>query len=316
MTYKVDVLLSTFNGEKYLSDQIQSLIEQTYNDFLILIRDDGSCDATFSIIQEFKSKYPKKIQIVETDDFTGSAKCGFFKLMEVSSSDYSFFCDQDDVWEKDKIERVMSCIENLNKVNDPLLVHHDLRVVDENLNIINDSFADYQKLNCRHNSLNYLLAQNNVTGCTCCINKKLREICLKCDPSRVIMHDYWFALAASAFGTIIYIKEPLVDYRQHHNNSVGAVDFGLQNTCTIIHKNLLTMRESTERSYSQAEYFRNIYSDLLSAEQENLINLYLKSIKANIIEKTYLLIKYRFWKSGIFRKIGQMAVSVYDSVGK
>ena len=159
--------------------------------------------------------------------FPGWEACRTFgELLEDSDADYMALCDQDDVWLPGRIakplERVRA-VEREQGAATPILAHTDLAVVDENLDTIAPSFWAYRHLDpYRGSELNRLLVQNVVTGCTTIINRALARLACPI-PESIPMHDWWLALVASAFGRIETVPEATVLYRQHGNNSVGAI---------------------------------------------------------------------------------------------
>lgn len=220
----VDILMATYNGEKYIDDQINSIINQTYNNWILYIHDDGSTDKTIKIIKSYTEKYPNKILFLEDNMKNLGATQNFAWLLKHSKSDYIFLCDQDDVWLPNKIEHFMNkmlFLETKWGKNTPLLIHSDLIVTDENLKTIYSSFWQYVKLNPKlSNDLYSLLLHNIVTGCAMMINKKakLKSIPI---PEEVIDHDHWIAINVAKYGKIYYFKNPYVLYRQHGTNVVG-----------------------------------------------------------------------------------------------
>lgn len=225
----IDILISTYNGEKFISQQLDSLIAQTIQDFVVLIRDDGSTDSTVDIIKEYESKYPDKIVLIQDSlGNLGSSK-SFMKLLEYSNKEYIMFCDQDDIWLPNKIELSLSKIKELEDVfskDIALLVFTDLMVVDQDLNIISKSFRFYQKLDPQISAdWKKLLAQNVVTGCTMIINKKAKEVSLPY-LLETMMYDHWISVNVAKYGKIGWIDIPTVLYRQHRNNVAGAHKYG------------------------------------------------------------------------------------------
>lgn len=231
------VLLSTYNGEEYIRQQLDSLFSQTYPDFIVLARDDGSVDATRKILADYAIRSPDKIRVLDTGSGNRGAAGSFAWLMAYAlghkaelgvESLYLLFCDQDDVWHKDKITRQVNAMlateaESSDGKTEaqPVLVHTDLRVVDEKLETIAESFAQFQGLPSERNSFQNLLVSNLVTGCTILINEPLARKVVPI-PDEAIMHDWWLALVASAFGKIVYLDTPLIQYRQHSSNTIGA----------------------------------------------------------------------------------------------
>jgi glycosyltransferase involved in cell wall biosynthesis len=216
---QVDVLLSTYNGEKHLREQLNSVLSQTYQNLNVIVRDDGSSDATILVLKEEQSK-DSRIQIINDDLGNLGPARSFMTLLRYSISPFVMFCDQDDVWRNNKIELSIAAICGKSQTA-PCLVQSDLEVVSENLSLISDSYISRHNLPS-HNTFADLLVQNNVTGCTVLFNAQLREVALQYRPSYMVMHDGWLALLASLYGHVVMIDEPLIKYRQHGGNAVGS----------------------------------------------------------------------------------------------
>ena len=221
---KVYIILATYNGEKYISEQIDSLLSQAYDNWKLWIHDDFSSDNTVTIIRKYIQKYPNKIILLDDNIRCGGAKENFTHLINSidDNFDYLMFCDQDDVWLENKIEITLKKMLNIEE-DRPALVHTNLKVVDDNLKIISKSMFDYQKLNPEWSkSLDISMVQNSVTGCTIMINKLAKEI-ISPIPSEAIMHDWWILLKIlEKKGNINFIITPTILYRQHSLNSIGA----------------------------------------------------------------------------------------------
>lgn len=220
----VQVLLATYNGERFLREQIDSILRQTYAPVSILARDDGSTDATVGILMEYATEFPERFRVLEGPP-TGNAKWNFLRLLEASTADYLAFADQDDVWAPDKIELEMEAMRRLEHAHGsglPLLVFSDLRVVDQNLNTLKPSFWSSEGIRPENiGKFENLLAQNVVTGCTALINRPLAKLAQPM-PVSSYMHDWWIALIASALGHARFLVAPTVLYRQHDRNVLGA----------------------------------------------------------------------------------------------
>ena len=219
---KLAVLLATYNSQKFLDAQIDSLLNQTYKDFVLYIRDDGSVDNTMEIIRSYHKKH-SNIVIMEDCIHRRKSMGSFIWLLEHVEADYYMFCDHDDVWLPDKIRISLEHISKIERANKPAVVCSDLKVVDEKLNVISASFWKYMKL--RPELLiqkKYALSCNLFTGCTMLINKKAKDVSLPLG-RYATMHDSWIGLKVIANGGFIdYINEPLVLYRQHDRNVCGA----------------------------------------------------------------------------------------------
>ncbi len=224
------ILLGSYNGERYIREQIESIQKQDYTDWRLIIRDDDSNDATPDIIKSILSE-DGRIRIIQ-DDLGNQGTVGNFGILLqcVKEMDAEYFCfsDQDDVWQTWKLRRQMDLMLQLEKRRGkhlPILVHSDLSVVDDQLQMINKSFMTFQRIRDEKTSpLNVLLAQNYVTGCTVLINRALLDLALPV-PSSTLMHDWWLALCAAACGELAFLPDATVLYRQHGKNEVGAKGF-------------------------------------------------------------------------------------------
>ena len=313
MDNEVAILLATYNGERYLEEQIESIIEQTYKNWVLYIRDDNSKDGTQKIIDKYIKKYPNKIiQIIDnitTNDACKNFMCLLEKVHKEKKYKMYMFCDQDDVWLKDKIEIMVNKYLEVENKEKPILIHTDSYVVDSNLNIICNSSIKYSGLNSKRKKFNSFLIQNNTRGCTILINNKLANL-VKLDIENIIMHDWYFALIASAFGEIIYINKPTIKYRQHSNNVLGATTYrGIGNlfrrAIKFIKKIFSTNKKDIifDEAYSQAESFRNYYYDMLDDNKKHIIDEFCSMNKCNKITKIYKVVKYKFFRHGLVRNI-------------
>ena len=217
----IDILLATYNGEKYIEEQIESIFKQTYTDWKLIIRDDGSNDSTEKILDSLEEKHPDKITVVRDADKNLGCIGNFSRLMTISDADYTMFCDQDDVWLSDKIQLTLEEMKRVEKEGKPALVHSDLTVTDAELMPVSASFV----AGCAYSPLPKtaagLFLGNSVTGCTVMINRALRELAGEI-PKGALMHDQYLALLALSFGSMGFVNTPLELYRQHGSNVCGA----------------------------------------------------------------------------------------------
>lgn len=302
----IDILLATYNGSKYLEEQLVSIFLQTNQQFNIIARDDGSSDDTLDILKKYADRYQKRFSVVQGEP-TGSAKDNFFCLMGHSKADYTMFCDQDDMWSREKVERTLGCIKDGEEEygsDTPLLVHTDLAVADVNMKVINRSLMRMQKLNPGYSSLGRLLAQNNVTGCTVMINRALRELVAP-SPS-ALMHDWWLALTAAAFGHVLYYPRATVIYRQHGDNQVGAKDVSSGEYISEKLKDKDGIRGSIAATYAQAQAFLEAYEERLDDGSKTLLREYCALGDCGMAKRFFTLRKGGFFKSGMYRKVAQI----------
>jgi len=302
---KVSILISTYNGAEHLKEQVDSLYTQTYSTIEIIARDDGSSDATMSILKSYN------IKMLDIKENLG-AKRSFGELLNYavanSDSDYFMFCDQDDVWKNDKIEKTILKMQEMEKElpKEPILIHTDLEVVDENLNNMDTSMWHYEYLNPELNSFNRLLMQNTITGCTVMVNKRLAQLALPI-PNEVIMHDWWLGLVASKFGRIGYLDEATIKYRQHNSNSIGAKGFSysliLLKFYTIFCKNELHIKHLHVK-VKQAEAFLDAYKDNLDINTIEMLEDYVSIEQKSFWGKRVILTRYKLLKQGFLRNLG------------
>ena len=224
---KVIVLLSTYNGERYLAEQLESLVAQKDVDVEILVRDDGSKDATVAMLDEWQEKGALSWY---TSANLGPGKSFIHLLQTATPGNYYAFCDQDDVWLPEKLSVTMDKMRAVEAENPgkPVIIHTDMNVVDESLNIIHDSF--WRSSGLRPDILRtfpYLCTCNSVNGCTIVMNSVARELILeKYVEHDIIIHDVISALTVAYYGGIIdYVETPTVLYRQHSSNVVGAMEY-------------------------------------------------------------------------------------------
>ena len=223
-----DIVLSTYNGEEFLAEQLDSLLNQTDDDWRLLVRDDGSEDRTVEILHEYAGRFSEKMKIIDGGRSERLGPCGSFgRLLDESQAEYIAFCDQDDVWMSDKLKKLLEVVRREEKhagagEKMPIAVYSDMEVVDRNMYPIAESFMLRNAL--RHDAdchLPRLLLRNCVTGCAMIFSRKLLERALPL-PETAVMHDWWLALCAAACGKIVYMPEKLVKYRQHGGNVYGS----------------------------------------------------------------------------------------------
>ena len=305
MNKKIAVLLATYNSEKYIREKLDSILNQTYKNISIMVSDDFSKDSTVKILEDYLKDH-ENISIIKSEMPLKSAQANFwFLLKNAPKADYYMFCDHDDVWKNEKIQKTLTKMLEIESEEKPALVHTDLFVVDKNLSLISDSMFSMQKLS-KNQTLENTLIQNNVTGCTMMINGALRDLALKKqDTENMLMHDWFLAILCLATGSMGFVDEPLILYRQHGNNEVGAKDAGkvsyVMKKATQIKKN----KESIKSTFIQAREIAETYKDELG-ENYVIISEYAKNLDRGKIKRLFSAFKYGFWKNTLVRKIGQI----------
>lgn len=221
----IDILLATFNGGKFLDEQIRSIENQSFTDWRIIIRDDGSSDNTIDILQNWKNILrDKMIILVDSNSGLGVNK-NFSILMGRSEADYVMFCDQDDYWLPDKIAKSFGFlvnVENLIGKSSPILICCDLEIVNQNLESLAKSFWELRKDDpIILNDYQKLIAQSVVTGNTMILNRAAVRVSWPIDTD-FFLYDQWISIKVAYYGKVYFLPESLVKYRQHSQNVLGS----------------------------------------------------------------------------------------------
>ena len=223
------IVLSTHDAGAHLDEQMESIRGQSYSNWRLLMRDDGSRDGTARHVLDY-SKSDSRILLHREDSDVRHGACESYSVLIQGAlsrgAQWIALADQDDVWTPRKLERqVQALLESSSIAEEPKLLHTDLRVVDENLEPISESFLDYAGLRHVDNEpLRTLIIQNFVTGCTCVFSRGLAARAVPIPPAAV-MHDWWLALNAAAWGKLEFLPIPTTNYRQHSANQVGAKQY-------------------------------------------------------------------------------------------
>jgi glycosyltransferase involved in cell wall biosynthesis len=295
---EVEVLLATYNGERFLRQQIDSILEQDYSGLRILARDDGSSDGTLAILEEYAASHPDKFQLIPTDVPSRSPKGNFLRLMHASQAPYVMFADQDDVWHTDKVSSTLALMRQLVAQygsDVPLLVFTDLVVVDENLTVRHESLWHLFRIDpSRIADLGRLLRQNVATGSTMMLNRPLLQLALNM-PEHAFMHDWWVALLASALGHAAYLNRPTVQYRQHGSNVLGAVEPERPNLIPRLrhHDN---RRAEWELYWNQAKALFSLHGDSMSKANREIAEAFVRCGESGSpVERVFTMLRYQFF---------------------
>ncbi|MFB4331507.1 glycosyltransferase family 2 protein [Paenibacillus sp. CR_12] len=269
---KVQVLLSAYNGEQYISEQIQSILNQTHAAVSILIRDDGSTDKTIQLLDQWVTTHPDKIKLIKGTNV--GVVSSFFELLRAADveADYYCFCDQDDVWLDHKVEHAIARLDSSIYTEVPAMVFTSTYLTDDELN----RKGAWPKPPAQEPSFFNALYENIAIGATITMNRSARNLFINSqsvDSQKVLMHDWWFYLLVSAFGTAIYDNKPSMLYRQHNNNVVG----GSNSIVGKLKSKWASFKRHTGKDllHKQASEFDRIYGSRLTGEQKEQLDLFL-----------------------------------------
>lgn len=288
---KIIICMSTYNGEKYVKEQIESLLNQTYNNIEIYVRDDGSKDNTIKILEEYEKQ--NKIHFIKGKN-VGVVK-SFYECLQLAYNNADFFayCDQDDKWHEDKIEKAITKLKNENQ-EIPLMYFSEFNYCDENLNFLNKS-----NINKKGTSFQNSIVECLSFGITEVFNKKLAEKILNSGTDNICFHDWWAYMISAGIGKVIYDEEATVEYRRTGNNVSPSGKVGIQLQIYRIKKFLF------------GKYFKNIreqinkykvqFSKELNKENKKIIDLF--SIKYSFIKSIKKVFYPKMFRQNIIDEI-------------
>lgn len=276
--------MATYNGEKYLYEQIESILNQSYENWILLIRDDKSEDSTVSIIEEYEKKDSRIRLLRDRKGNLGFVK-NFEELLKNSQEEFVMFSDQDDYWEKDKIKNYIQILQKDEKLSQiPLLIHSNSFICDKELKIVKEKFVD-SSIASEKNGNSYFFSYV-VQGSTVMINRKLKEICIPF-LSSVTLHDRYFHLISEFFGERIFIDRSLMKYRQHMNNEIGA-------RRNILQK-ILKKRYFDTKDRDLIIELKEKYAEIIKKEKIKEIDAYLEvtNIQKNRFTRFFLSLDFK-----------------------
>lgn len=282
---KITVLLSSYNGEKYIEEQLDSLLNQTIDGVTILVRDDGSKDSTKEILAHYAEQ--GKLGWYSGENL-GCAKSFWHLLCNCEESDYYAFCDQDDMWDKDKLEIAVNMLKKEDN-NIPLIYFSDVRVTDSKLNIISEHMVERMPL-----TYPYSLIKNIAPGCTYVFNNRARELLVKydCDKYGIDIHDWTAYKIIACFGKVIFDEKTHISYRQHGNNEIGANKKGFTELVSAV-KRFMNDKMKNLRELN-AKRLEECYGEMMTED-----NLYYTRLVAHYRDDRKL--KSEFMKSKKFK---------------
>lgn len=298
----IDILLPTYNGSKYIRVLLDSLFNQTIQDWHLYIRDDHSKDDTIAIIQEYCDRYPGKITLL--DDGLGNLGIdkNFSTLLAISKAAYACFCDQDDQWMPDKLEVSLQAIQKLEKKvpNKPCLVYSNLQMVDENLNVIAESRWEEDNIKPHYVSLSKLLMQNPINGCVMIMNRRLVEMANPVPPE-ALWFDHWVSVVAAAAGKVDYIDRTTINYRIHEYNASRG-----ENRVTKTKEEDQLSRKLNNRNFK--EYYARLTEQAIAVKKRieeygysnpaatKTINAFVSLKQKNPVNRRWIMVKNGFFK--------------------
>lgn len=326
MKDKITVLMAAYEGEKYIGQQIDSVLSQTVWELRLVISDDGSRDGTRKILEQYKNWYPDRIFLnhrikegmyADRNGQIPPAAVNFFWLLAQTDGDYILLSDQDDVWNNNKVKKLLEPMRELERVygkDCPILIHSDMEVVDQDGNLIAPSFFSYQHCNPGRTAFSEILVENPVTGGAVMMNKSLAKLVEKV-PKECCMHDWWMALAASCFGVICCVTEPLYQYRQHKGNTLGAKRTGSREDMRERLASQSQVESNYRRMFAQARVFGSMYGKKMTREQRNTLRAFLALPYQTPVGRFRNIMCSRFFKSSPVQTLAQCMTIPFAAKG-
>jgi rhamnosyltransferase len=282
----VDILMATYNGERYLSNQLLSLQQQTYKDWTLWIRDDGSTDDTTFMLRKF-AKSDRRIKIIEEScgQHLGPGR-NFLSLTKCSTADYVIFCDQDDIWFEKKLEILADFAEKNFDADIPCLVYCDAYGYSDTEGIITaDGIYRYHAKTLRE----FLFFNGGYPGCSILFNRRLCIIAAEYRANYYYLHDDVVSLLAHSFGRVYFLPKRLMLWRQHASNVTG-LDL---RSCIrrVIKKNAYVLGAN---HYKEKESFYNAYKDDLDEDARQLFAAYIAFPKETLLKRIVSITRHGF----------------------
>lgn len=311
--YTVHVLLSTYNGESYIGQQLESLISQEEIDLQLYIRDDGSVDDTLKIIQHYVRLYPETITLYSSSNI--GAKHSFFSLIQnlniSTENEYVAFCDQDDVWHRRKL---VEAISKLNYISNNIIMYcSTTQMVDKDL----IPLYNWPDKPAKPLSIYNGLVENVAVGCTIVLSLEAYNIIKSRLPQNIdniIMHDWWCYLCISAFGKVVFDSTPYIRYRQHDNNVMGGSPKSLiTKWSNRYHKLFVTSSKEYKKITKQISEFYLCYHDLLDHQFSKDISNLLKFDQQSIFKRVKYAMNMPIYRQ---KKLDNLVVKLVYVLGR
>lgn len=284
---EVTVLLSTYNGSKFLRQQLDSLYQQTYPNIRILVRDDRSTDSTRTLLEKEQAK--GRITLFEGHSNLGAAP-SFFELLRnaaTTETEYVAFCDQDDVWHPEKVARAILRLADV-AVDHPAMYCSKVEIVDERLTHIGYTMIP------RKIGFGNALVDCVTTGCTIVLNRAAVRLLGKNLPSSGVMHDWWCYLVISCFGEVIYDSTATLKYRQHDSNTIGLATNEFIQFFRRCHR-FFGGCGGHLRMSTQATYLREIFKDYIPIANRQMLDNFIGA-KSSWNRRLQLALSNDIWR--------------------
>nr|MBP3599375.1 glycosyltransferase family 2 protein [Eubacterium sp.] len=298
---EIHIVLATYNGAKFIKEQLDSILNNSWKDLTIEVCDDGSTDETLEIVSKYVKTYDN-VTLHRNEKNLGYVM-NFMEGIKRSQSPYIMLCDQDDIWHVDKIQKTYNRMRELEKEMSsqvPLLVYSDAMNFDSDTGEELGSFHKSSHLDTEKVDLAHLLMENKCIGCTVMVNGVIRDYLKELSPA-IRVHDWWLALICSCFGKIAYLDESTLQYRQHSGNMIGGSGFSTYVGNRL--KNMQKQKLAIRATFEQGKAFYQTFSGQLENDAKDVLATFARMDAAGFLRRRLWLVQYGFWKSGIVRNV-------------
>lgn len=301
MREQVHIVLATYNGERFLREQMDSVLAQTYENITVEVCDDGSTDGTAAIVREYEDQ-DDRVKLHLNPKNLGYVK-NFLEGVKRCQAPYVMLCDQDDIWKQDKVEKTLRAMQDAEKnmTGKPVLVFTDAVNFDSETGEDLGFFHETSHLDVKRVDTAHLFMENKCIGCTMMMNRAILSY-LEELPEEIRVHDWWLALICSHFGTIEYVPQATLRYRQHEGNQIGGSSY-----TGYLKKRLAHIREQRKallQTYRQGAAFLRIFGKQMNRKQRVVAENFAGMEQTGFFGRRYRILRYGYKKSGWFRNIG------------
>lgn len=278
----IDIILATYNGEKFIEQQLLSLVAQTYKDWRCIIHDDGSTDSTLEIVRKFCALDSRFTVLEDSVQLKSPAK-NFLYTLKYSTSDFICFCDQDDVWLDTKLEKLLCAIEKKDNLI-PQVIFSNAYLWKSDTNEIYGKAT----LAFPQNIESLLFLNCGIQGAAGIFNKKMKDILLV-PLENLVMHDWYLTIAGCTFGKIDYLYENLMLYRQHGNNVTGIAAGSFKTKIKTFFKNSTPLID--KKHFESLVSFYEVWKESLSKKDSKFIEEFIASVSKSGIKRFFMILK-------------------------
>lgn len=296
---ELQVLLATYNGGDFISEQLNSLVNQTFVNFELLVSDDGSIDDTLHIVRSYSDRIATRIIDKPHRHGKSTPKANFEFLIRSSSAPLLAFCDQDDIWDADKLANQVEFARRPENYGNQLF-YCDARIVDASGRVVAASFFEDAKKDPTRNALNQILVENVVSGNMTMVRGEFARSAMPI-PETSPGHDWWLAAHAAAAGALAHLPQQLLSYRQHSQNAIGAPGLSIRTVLREVHA--LSKADLGESRVSHKVDQARAIAELLNIQHGPAAALGSLTSKSKL-RRVETLFRHRLWHDNTIRNIG------------